>query len=443
MIFSIVIFLLIIEIIICKINIHYAIGYIITIIYLIPSIIKFSFGIVNLNVFNLSVILFLFATCYFIKNKKIEFRNHYKTIIYILLYIYVVSFFASLDIFKISDYFKYTLLNFLEFFAFPLCLLFLRFDSKQIDYFNKMIYIVCFIISIYAIINYITKINPYITYLSLVADYANMQETFLTEQRGVLEGRVSSTFIHPLILGQSMLLCISYLFFQKKSFHKILYYLIIILLYITIFLSGSRSTLIPALLIPCIYILYSSIKKIFKYTFFLILFTPIIFAVIPKDYRETIEGLVYVWDSSKAEKVGIKGSNTDMRETQILDAIKIVENDFFFGKGNGYIKAHGSEHPEMLGYEGLLLFTIIEYGLLGTIFFLLFYFSFFKLTLKHAKKKIDKAQVISLNITYLMCIILTGISYSTFSTFLIFNIIILNQCKNKKYTQNMNAIANK
>ena len=187
------------------------------------------------------------------------------------------------------------------------------------------------------------------------------------------------------------------------------------------------------MLIPILILLNSSFPILA-----IILFIPLVLTVIPKEYKETIEGLVYVWDSSKAERAGIKGSNTDMRETQILDAIKIVENDFFFGKGNGYIKAYGSEHPEMLGYEGLLLFTIIEYGVLGTLFFLFFYFSFFKLSLKYAKKRIDKAQVVSLNFTYLMCILLTGISYSTFSTFLIFNIIILNKCKNRRYMQNMN-----
>ena len=254
-----------------------------------------------------------------------------------------------------------------------------------------------------------------------------MSATFQEEQRGVLDGRVSSTFTHPLILGQMMLLTFSYIVFQlKHKINPLFHTVICTLIIIPIILCGSRSALFPLILIPCFYFYYSGIKKSIKYIILAIFLIPVGVNLLPKDYKLTAEAMIYVWDSSKGAKAGIQGSDEDMRKQQIIAATKIINNNLLFGKGNGYVKEFGSKHSEMLGYEGLLLYTIVDFGLIGSIIFLFFYFFLYKYILFKAHTKEEKVQATSLCICYFICILLTGIAYSTFSFFFLLYFLTLN-----------------
>lgn len=427
MIYQIIIFLLLSQLILGIKNIKYAIIFLIIITFLIPNTLKFNLGGINLNVFNLSTTILALCSWKYIRKKNLLYLSLKKQILFIVLYILIISFFNTIGEYGIGFWIKSSILYFMEFYLVSYCFLYIKLDSKKIYWINISIAIVTAIVSLYAIINYITKINPYIAYVSLLTDTLDASEAFINEERGALMGRVTGTFTHPLILGQMMLLAFSYLIFQLKQWkNKLIYLIICILTICPIMLCGSRSALFPLLLIPLFNIFYLGTKKFIKYIFIVILILPLCISILPKEYQSTAEAMIYVWDSSKSEKAEIKGSNKDMRINQINDALKIIENDLIFGKGNGYIKEYGSNHPEMLGYEGLILYTLVDLGILGTILFLMFYIFLYKYILFKAKKNIEKVQATSLCGCYFICILLTGISYSTFSFFFLLYFLTLN-----------------
>lgn len=431
MIYQIIILILLLQLILGFKDVKYAIIILIIISFLIPNILKFNIGSINLNVFNLSTVILALCSWKELKKPNLLYPSLRKQILFITSYVLIIAIFTTLGEYGLGFWIKNSILYILEFYIVAYCLLYIKLDTKTIHWINVSIVTAAIIVSLYAITNYITKINPYITYVSLLTDTIDASEAFIGEERGALAGRVTGTFTHPLILGQMMLLTFSYLIFQIKNRKNKLFSLILyLILACPIILCGSRSALFPLALIPIFYVLYLGSKKIIKYAFITILLLPLFVNLLPKEYKTTVEAMIYVWDSSKSEKAGISGSNKDMRKDQISDALKIIEDNPLFGKGNGYVKEYGSNHPEMLGYEGLLLYSLVDLGILGTTFFLIFYLFLYRYLLFKAKNPLEKAQATSLCGCYFICILLTGISYGTFSFFFLLYFLTLNTLRN-------------
>lgn len=427
MIYQIIIFILLSQLILGLKDIKYAIIILIITTFLIPNILKFSLGGINLNVFNLSTVILALCSWKYLKQTNLLYPSLRKQILFIISYVLIIAIFTTIGKYGFGFWIKNSILYIMEFYIVAYCLLYIKLDIKSIHWINTSITIAAVIVSLYAITNYITKINPYITYVSLLTDTVDASEAFIGEERGALAGRVTGTFTHPLILGQMMLLTFSYLIFQlKREKFKLISLILCLILICPIVLCGSRSALFPLALIPIFYAFYLGAKKIIKYAFVAILLLPLFVSSLPKEYKTTAEGMIYVWDSSKSEKAGIGGSNKDMRKDQMNEALKIIDNNPLFGKGNGYVKEYGSNHSEMLGYEGLLLYSLVDLGILGTILFLIFYLFLYRYLLVKAKSPTEKAQATSLCGCYFICILLTGISYGTFSFFFLLYVLTLN-----------------
>lgn len=427
MIYQIILFILLSQLILGLKNIKYAIIILIIITFLIPNILKFNLGGINLNVFNLSTVILALCSWKYLKQTNLLYPALKKQILFIISYVLIIAIFTTIGKYGFGFWVKNSILYIMEFYIVAYCLLYIKLDIKSIHWINISITIAAVIVSLYAITNYITKINPYITYVSLLTDTVDASEIFIGDERGALAGRVTGTFTHPLILGEMMLLTFSYLIFQlKRKKYKLISLILCLILICPIILCGSRSALFPLVLIPIFYAFYSGTKKLIKYAFVAILLLPLFISSLPKEYKATAEAMIYVWDSSKSEKAGINGSNKDMRKNQINDAFKIIDNNPLFGKGNGYVKEYGSNHSEMLGYEGLLLYSLVDLGILGSILFLIFYLFLYRYLLVKAKSPKEKAQATSLCGCYFICILLTGISYGTFSFFFLLYFLTLN-----------------
>ena len=443
--------LLLLEIFVCYKNIKYGLCFILIITFLIPNIVSFSIAGINLNVFNLSIIIILLLGKSQFKQSKLSSKSLKKTYSKTILYFYTISFFITIGSYGVIFFFKHSLLNFLEFYAIGFLLLYVTFEKKEITIINKTLTILAIITSLYAIFNYVTKTNPYLTLILLLTGAQDMVTSFLSEQRGALDGRVSSTFMHPLILGEMMLLTFSYLYYQlkKTKTNKIVYILTLTGCFISTVLTGSRSALIPILFVPFFHFLFMKKKQLIKAIFGILIILPILYHSIPQKYQETIDGMIMVWDSNKSKEAGISGSSSEMRNNQLMSAFKIIEDNIFFGKGNGYIRAYGDKHPEMLGYEGLFLYTIVEFGLVGSIVFICFFFYLTYFLYKNSKTKMEKAQSLSLCVPFFVCISLTGIQYSIFSFFILLYFLTYHSYRTEarilqnQYTSNSNIYINK
>lgn len=394
----------------------------------IPFIIKYSVGPINLNVYNLAIIAFALGSARNIKKKNLISTKLRKIYLGYFGFLFISSIIASSYDFSIASIIKNHVLFLIEYFIVGYCLLYTKKDQKNIIFFNYTLCIVVLLIGIYGIYNYITKTNPYVLYVCTITNNIDATSYFLEEERGTISSRVSSTFTHPLIYGEFILLITSYLYYQlKHSVKKIFYWIFMCFLFICGIISGSRSTILPLFLIPVIDLLYHKKEKLILYILGFIVIIPIIISFVPSKYQSTFKSLFFFWQNNN----NISGSSLDLRLEQLNFCFRIIEDSPILGKGFGYIRDFGSKFTEMFGYESFLFQTLVENGILGSIIFFGLFWTLTKYLYKQCKNRYQKAQSLSLCICYSICIFLTGISYSTFSFFIILYFMTLYSLRNQ------------
>lgn len=388
---------------------------------LIPSVIKYNIGI-NMNIFNISVLLFCILSFRFIKCTtpiNVNIKNCLKAY---LLYVCLYSLIASFGNYPLGEYVHNMILFFFEYIGMAYCLNYVPVDEKSIKYFNVVIIASSLVIIIYGIFNYIIKINLYIAYVTMIADLdIDMANAFMEEQRGMIDGRISSTFLHPLQLGQAALLLFIYIFYGlQRRMNKILFWAVLLGLVAMIILCGSRSAIFPLVISIFFYLRFVNVRKKVCYAIVGFLLLIIVYPMMPIKMQKTVKALVFVWDEKSSSNANIHGSSISGRWEQYDAALGIIRNNLFWGFGNGYVKEHGSEHPRMLGYESFVLKELLDGGIFGVIAFLLFYLYLYKLLVKKAISFKEKTWAHSLCCSFLMSAFLTGIAYSFFSLYIIF-----------------------
>ena len=238
---------------------------------------------------------------------------------------------------------------------------------------------------------------------------------------------ISSTFIHPLQLGQVSLLLLSYAIYQFKSRCLLfIYWLMIIGLIWMCVCCGARSALVPVLLVLAIYIVHYK-KKSYIVSAILggvaLLF--FCYPMLPKEVRTTVEGIVLFWDDKAAVKADIHGSSVDGRTEQLAYAFQAIDNRLLMGYGEGHVRNYGSTHPGLLGYESIVLEELVDSGILGVVIFFTFYIFLYKGLLMKCISKREKGRVHSLCLPFLLSICLTGVSYSFFTLYVILYFLTL------------------
>lgn len=400
---------------------------------LVPYSISFNVG-VNLNIFNLSVLIFMLLSLRMIqKNKPVN--SQIKTYLKgYFLYVCVYSFLVSFSTFTFGEYIQNMILFFFEYIGIAYCLNYVRFDDRSIKYFNIAIIVSSIVIIVYGIFNYIVKVNPYMLYINLVADidvdYAN---EFMDEQRGFLDGRISSTFRHPLQLGQAALLLFCYILYgMQDKLNKVLYILILIGLIVMCVLCGSRSAIFP-LLVPILFYL-KNIKIHKKFLYAIVVFSVLSLAYInmPQNMQKTFKAMVFVWDENASSNADIKGSSVSGRADQYMSAINIVKDNLLLGLGKGYVAKYGHEHSEMYGYESIVLRELVDGGVCGLIVFVLFYLLVYRALLRGTRIPFERARIHSFCGSFLISSFLTGVSYSFFSLYMALCMILYYDILNNR-----------
>lgn len=291
----------------------------------------------------------------------------------------------------------------------------------------SILFITFCIIGIYGIYEYITKSNPYANWAMDMFGHENNPSTyFLTEKRGILEGRIMGTGSHPLTWGLLMSTVFAFFYSNKhmiqKRSHTILILSIII---INSFLCGSRSALIM-LGVYTIVRLLEKPNKIFRYlilTYFFLVFT---INLLPKTentkvFIDTIESSVFFWDETKSQEAGFSGSSASMRWDQLVFSFYLIQDSFFTGNGYGFSDIAQTnttgKYEIMMGFESILFTKIVNQGILGLLFFFIFYFSLLKYTCKQTKDKSEKYKIAAFYFTYIVGIIFTGLQNSFYLFF--------------------------
>lgn len=305
-------------------------------------------------------------------------------------------------------------------------------DMKDYSLFLKVISISIILICSYGIYEYIIGNNP-------INDWAinefgaekNTSEFFLQEKRGILNGRIMGMTFHPLALGLQMGLLYCFFINNREYFHsKSLYAILITLIIINAFLSGSRTSLIMIILAFILYIFFCFKKNIKKLLLFIVIFYGIsILAPKSEDTKlfiDTIESSLFFWDQGKSDEIGIGGSSVSMRMTQLNLSFSLIKDQILAGYGYGfsYIALGISKFDNMKGFESIIFKKIIEQGILGLTFFLIYYCALLKHSLSFKSKKNE-------TIIYFL-IYFIGIAFTDYqNTFYLFLLLALIDMKHK------------
>lgn len=235
----------------------------------------------------------------------------------------------------------------------------------------------------------------------------------IESERGGLDFRAQTVYRHPLSLGQYMLVLLPLFLMKGKHIFNLLISLLICLL---IIVSGSRGAIAPMVLVLFISLIKSSHLNLRKTIAFIAIISAIII-VIPnkqgKKFLKEVEPFVAslaFWDDQKQKDNDMGGSSMEMRFDQFDAALDEIDENPFFGRGYGYrdyyIFMHNDLHPDLLGFESVLLLYLVERGWLGLIFFFIMAFYIYKLFREDTS---DKTIIFLVFLGYILSIIMTGV----------------------------------
>ena len=346
------------------------------------------------------------------ENKKIL----YVIFIYLLVYIFLLPLGIDMTISEQIPAFKLFVLGIFPYVFF----LSLIKNSIQVERILKYIVIVSLFVFAYGIYSYLTNQNLYLMLVSIVYSGISGLERMLEESRGGLEGRLSGTIGNPIFYAGMLLI----LFFQilalyinvspKKRFWRYTILVSLLALFMNMFFTGSRGSLVALVLGFGVFCLkwWSKTRLAIALVSIVTLFlVGMKFPVFGK-YQVYVDSIVYFWDDSKSEGE-IKGSSVAMRLDQLDGLSDLVGvKGSLFGLGSGWVQKYVSKngiHPVLLGFESVFFSGVAQYGIIG--FFLLYILLF--IAMFHLSWYFYKQSKISFNQFWLVgCYIFSYVIYA-------------------------------
>lgn len=309
--------------------------------------------------------------------------------------------------------------------------------QNDIMFFLKVISIIAFISSIYCLIVYFFKINPYDILTSNIrgSNYSDFLLTLSNDDRGIrVNGICSTSHLWGYMCTVFIIIQLHFIKFRKTKFQI----LILILCFAGLILSKSRSSLIATLLgiITIIYFQKSKKYKISITTIGIILFFTLI-------YFNFID-ISFITDIFREDGGHAGGSNLSLRERQLDTALSYFYEHPLWGSGLGYfhliiLKSVYYDSQLMGGFESDLFIWLIERGIIYIILSIILIFKTAHYIIKKNKYgSIALTLGISLWVSYWFNAFATGSSSKTEYAFLLIGICLkISQIINKNESNNI------
>ncbi len=254
-------------------------------------------------------------------------------------------------------------------------------------------------------------------YILLGVDDNQFIVDMIDAERGNMSFRAQTIYRHPLSLGQYMLVMLP-LFFRGKRWIINLFFILIACS--LVFLSASRGAMAPMALVLFLYIiknLKTDLKSNLKRLVFVLVVFIIGLSFVPNRIwknvsveMEPIVASLQFWDDEKQEDNDISGSSMEMRINQLNASFIEIEDNPVFGRGYGYreywMYKHNDLHPDLLGFESVLVYYLVERGWIGLLFFFAMAYYIYRL---FSKNMVDKTIIRYIFIGYILSIIMTGV----------------------------------
>ncbi len=236
---------------------------------------------------------------------------------------------------------------------------------KYLNLFIKWSCIFGCIIVGYALFETVTTSNPFIEYIN--SSHAYLNDFLITEVRFGIKRSQSIFSMHTTNGAISLaLFCLLLYLKRQTNFFKSnkLINVLIVLLLITVFLTGARSAMIGCVI--CCLMFYEKKLLQFKYVLLLLVAGCILIGSLHEYIQEVLDS---IFDTEK-----VSGSNTDMRSIQFEIAYLFLAQSFWFGHGLSYTWLYVKIfYDELLGAESLWIPVMIDQGFIGIMAYAFFF----------------------------------------------------------------------
>lgn len=333
-------------------------------------------------IFRMYLIIFLFEFSFHTNKKLILNFEFFLPTILLCSYLLFHGFIFYQDLSVVNS-------EILSVFQYLLPLMLISYNERLRPLPKELFYLVCFIVLLQVVFCYLNTISIYAYPIFYVQGF--IWDAF--------EGLVTGTFARFNYLTNyltAIYICIAIEFYEKKRISTFFFSFISISIFIITLLSGSRLSLVSILfiLLGCQLLYYKRNKKMLVVV--AVIVSTIAFLLTENNaITNRISGLSRQVSGLSST---IQTSGTDESMTTIL-SINLIEhysNHLFLGCGrsdkgeNAYIKAGNS--LAAVKADARLVYTIIEYGIVGFILYLFFFGGIYNYMKSNVRKK-DKKKI--------------------------------------------------
>ncbi len=248
--------------------------------------------------------------------------------------------------------------------------------------------------------------------------------------------RVQSTFVNPFNYGYiCILICLvsQYLFVVGKI-DKLKFLLNMLMSIFGIIYCGCRTVILVSVISSfAFHFAYISKKKVRKYMFIVSFVIGSALVIIIMNRPDIIEffSTAMNTDTSLGARGMSGGSSLAMRLIQFSAVLSYLPGHWLFGRGRDFFgfDLGFSEgviiDEDLFGMESVFFTLLLERGVIGFLFWFIFYFSLFRFFVSKMKEdKILSSLGLSLLLSYLQFSIMTGELASAFPTLLTLGVVV-------------------
>ena len=289
------------------------------------------------------------------------------------------------------------------------------------DKFHKPVIIFC----IFAVIEVLIEYN--IPYMFICSAYPNYNGFASLDKGAVfLESwriRAAVTTVHPTALG-TVLSCLFAFYlplWKKNIIQQKNLYITLAALTIAMIVSGSRTSIVCALLTLCVFF-YSKASIYFK----IVLIGLAIFS-----FGTIITLTINYFEDSN-------GSSLDLRKQQLIFSVLAIQQSPIYGNGLQYTSkyifeadtdgnkgtAKGSDDENLGGLESIIFRKLIDYGFLGLACFFAYLLCFQLYFIRHRKKTMYAHCGALITFSFTIFLILSG----TLSNSIVYGYLLIGFC---------------
>jgi len=290
------------------------------------------------------------------------------------------------------------------------------------------------VLTIFGVINLVFHQGVFVDIVSMGRDLDGAFEDAGSKYVNADRFRVQSMFLNPFDYGYICLMILIYTLYANKIglLTRPRFIVSVVCCLFGIFSCNTRTLIIVSLFAVVVFVLLSyKLKKQLQIMLSSILLFLLLSHFIPYISSITEQILSIIPGDESDQYAG--GSSFEMRQNQFLAVLFHIKDDLLLGRGKGFfyfdLDYSGGldtlKDKDLLGLEGVYLSLLLEKGILGAVFYYVYWISLIVFALVFLKKaKLECSAILSILVAYLGFAHGTGELSSLYPTLLLLGFFI-------------------